>query len=87
MQLMALIDRNGAMSARDAAEILGLSRTQTGRKANDLVTRGWARATQDPDDKRVVLFDLTRAGKRALDNYQGSAAPIHSVTNMEGGNV
>lgn len=67
-KLMALIDHHGALSASEASEMMNMSRSQIGRHAHNLVGRGWARSVRDPDDKRIVLFDLTRAGKSALDN-------------------
>jgi DNA-binding MarR family transcriptional regulator len=65
---MALIDQHGALCAAEAGELLGMSRSQTSRHAHNLVSRGWARALQDPDDKRLVIYDLTRAGRNALDH-------------------
>lgn len=72
-KLMALIDQHGALSATEAGELMGLSRSQVGKQAHNLVARGWARALEDPDDKRLVIFDLTRAGKNALES-EGSDA-------------
>jgi DNA-binding MarR family transcriptional regulator len=68
MKLMALLDQQGALSASEAEELIGLSRYWIGRQGHDLVARGWARELRDPDDKRIIRFDLTRAGKHALDN-------------------
>ena len=67
-KLMELLDKQGALSASEAGEILGLSRSHMTRQGKNLVTRGWARAMQDPDDRRVILYDLTRAGRKVLDN-------------------
>lgn len=68
LKLMALLDQHGALTAAEAGEMLGLSRSQTGRKCHDLVQRGWALTRTDPDDKRLRLFALTRAGQKNLDH-------------------
>jgi DNA-binding MarR family transcriptional regulator len=87
INLMELIDKHGAISARDAADLLNLSRSQVGKKGHDLVARGWARVTVDQDDKRMKMFDLTRMGKKALDNhYGGNDERRHNtVEGVEGG--
>lgn len=86
IQLMELIDKHGALTARDAAEMMNLSRAQVGKKGHDLVARGWARAMTDPDDKRMVLFDLTRLGKKKLDDHYGGndERRHHTVAGVEG---
>lgn len=83
IKLMALIDQHGAISASEAGELLGLSRSHVGRQAHNLVGRGWAREIKDPDDKRVIMFDLTRAGKKALDGGN-SERRHHAVARVAG---
>jgi DNA-binding MarR family transcriptional regulator len=78
---MALLDEYGTLTATEAADLLGMSRPHLSRQCRNLVDRGWARATQDPDDKRWIIYDLTRAGKKALDGAEDERRH-HAVAGM-----
>jgi len=60
-----------------------ISRPSTTRVVDRLVARGWLRRTGDPDDRRVVLVELTPEGRRT----HGRAARRHldGIARLVGG--
>jgi DNA-binding MarR family transcriptional regulator len=57
----------------DLARMVVISRPSTTRVVDRLVERGWLRRWHDDDDRRVVMVELTDAGRHA----QSRAARLH----------
>lgn len=64
-------DRRMRMS--ELANLLGSAKSRLSHQAARMEAEGYVRRVQDPDDKRGVIAELTRAGKRVLK----AAAPTH----------
>lgn len=67
-----IIDDRGEVAIGAVAEELALGMSTASRLIDDLVQRGWVMRSESPDDRRVRLLRLTRAGaafiQRASDD-------------------
>jgi DNA-binding MarR family transcriptional regulator len=64
-QVMGVID-HGPRTVASVARTMGLRRQSVQRTADLLVADGVAAYSENPDDKRAKLLDLTPAGRRSL---------------------
>ena len=59
-QLLDLLERHEELSLGLIADLLGMSRSQASRLANDLVKDGLVARRDSADDLRFVLFSLAK---------------------------
>ncbi len=64
---LARTDADGEASVKLVAEELGVSVPSASRAVDDLVKRGLASRTEDPEDRRVRRVALTAAGRKLGD--------------------
>ena len=57
----------------ELAERHSVSLPTMSRSVTALVERGWVRRTRDPTDRRMVLIELTPAGRAVLDRMRSEA--------------
>jgi DNA-binding MarR family transcriptional regulator len=73
--LLTLLAREPS-TASQLARWQGVSRPTMSNSIGALIRRGWARRTPSPEDRRVVVVDVTPSG-RALVERVGRAARRH----------
>jgi DNA-binding MarR family transcriptional regulator len=66
-KVLLKLDRHGAMTAGELADVLNLSTGATTNRLDGLEEAGFISRTRDPDDRRSVLIDITTAGREVLD--------------------
>ena len=74
-KVLLKLDRHGAMTAGELADVLSLSSGATTNRLDGLEEAGYLTRTRDPEDRRSVLVDVTPAGRDLLDRVveaQGS---------------
>jgi DNA-binding MarR family transcriptional regulator len=71
--LLQLREAAVAVRMADLADTLLVSRASTTRLVDRLVERGWVQRWSDEGDRRVVLVELTKAGRAA----QARGARVH----------
>ena len=74
-KVLLKLDRHGAMTAGELADVLSLSSGATTNRLDGLEEAGYLTRTRDPEDRRSVLVDVTDAGRDVLERIveaQGS---------------
>ena len=66
-KVLLKLDRHGAMTAGELADVLSLSSGATTNRLDGLEEAGYLTRTRDPEDRRSVLVDVTPAGRALLD--------------------
>ena len=66
-KVLLKLDRHGAMTAGELADVLSLSSGATTNRLDGLEEAGYLTRTRDPEDRRSVLVDVTPAGRDLLD--------------------
>lgn len=61
--------RRGPLPMSEAAESFSISKQQMTRFADEMEARGLVQKRLSPDDRRVIILSLTRAGEQALDTH------------------
>ena len=64
--LLQVLDRRGEVSQGDLGDVLALDSSTLTRTLQPLASRSWIRS-RTGDDKRVVYWSITAAGKRTLE--------------------
>jgi DNA-binding MarR family transcriptional regulator len=79
-QAVSILDLDGAMTAGELAERIGLTSGATTRLVDRLVRAGHARRTTDPDDRRRVLVEPAASPPDGLDAVLADVrAPVAAV--------
>ena len=68
---LALLERAGPLRMGNIADSLGRALSATTTVIDRLVDREFVARGSDPNDRRVVICELTAAGREALDGYWG----------------
>ena len=74
-KVLLKLDRHGAMTAGELADVLSLSSGATTNRLDGLEEAGYLTRTRDPEDRRSVLVDVTASGRDVLERIveaQGS---------------
>lgn len=79
--LMKLSEQPRTLS--DLATLIGVSPPTMSNSISALVQRGWVRRAAPARDRRVVIVEVTAAGRAALDRV-GRAAEAHIAEALEG---
>ena len=66
-KVLLKLDRHGAITAGELADVLSLSSGATTNRLDGLEEAGYLTRTRDPEDRRSVLVDVTPAGRDLLD--------------------
>ena len=66
-KVLLKLDRHGAMTAGELADVLSLSSGATTNRLDGLEEAGYLTRTRDPEDRRSVLVDVTAAGRDVLE--------------------
>jgi DNA-binding MarR family transcriptional regulator len=66
-RLLAAVDQHGASSQADLGRVTGIDRSDVVAAINDLVDRGFAKRSPDPDDRRRNVITITRRGMSFLE--------------------
>jgi DNA-binding MarR family transcriptional regulator len=66
-KVLLKLDRHGAMTAGELADVLNLSTGATTNRLDGLEEAGHVTRTRDPGDRRSVLVDVTETGRAVLD--------------------
>jgi len=74
--LLRLIDRRGALSMSDLANSLGITMSGCTAQVDRVVAAGWVERRRSPTDRRVVLVDVSPAGKQMLAQIRETRARI-----------
>ncbi len=69
---MQLMNRVPGCRVADIAEALSITVGGSSKLVDRIEQAGWCGRTPNPDDARSSLLHLTRAGRRLLENAQGS---------------
>jgi DNA-binding MarR family transcriptional regulator len=64
--LLAVSRSDYCLSISDLARVLKQSRQATHRMAVELARAGWLELLPNPDDRRIIQLELTRAGKSVI---------------------
>jgi DNA-binding MarR family transcriptional regulator len=80
LQIIALlVAHRTSLSVGAIATLLDISSPHVSRVADKLVTRGLLKRVADKDDRRLALFEPTKAGRaldmRVRDHYAAATAP------------
>lgn len=74
--LLRLLDRRGAISMSEMANSLGITMSGCTALVDHAVETGWVERQRDPNDRRVVLVDVSAAGKLMLARIRETRASI-----------
>lgn len=74
--LLRLLDRRGAISMSEMANSLGITMSGCTALVDHAVEAGWVERQRDPNDRRVVLVDVSAAGKLMLARIRETRASI-----------
>lgn len=74
--LLSFVDDNGAMTQRELADVLHVSRVSTGTIIDGLESRSLVRRTADPADRRVWLITLTDQGAQLVKSFRAVDAGL-----------
>jgi len=74
--LLRLLDRRGAISMSDMADSLGITMSGCTALVDRAVSAGWVARQRDLNDRRVVLVDVSPAGKQMLTQIRETRARI-----------
>jgi DNA-binding MarR family transcriptional regulator len=66
-KVLLKLDRHGAMTAGELADVLSLSSGAMTNRLDGLEEAGFLTRTRDPEDRRSVLVDVTPAGRELLE--------------------
>ena len=66
LNIMYTLQRNGEMTMSRLADVLGVSLSSATGLVDRIEERGYIERTRVPEDRRVVLVDVTEAGTRML---------------------
>lgn len=69
VKTLLLLDGAGPSRMGNIAGSLGIAVSATTTVVDRLVDRGLVKRLSDPNDRRVVICDLTEAGHEAADNF------------------
>jgi DNA-binding MarR family transcriptional regulator len=67
LELLALLAAEGATTAGDLSELLGVTPPAITRMVNGLEIDGFVRKSTGPIDRRIVIVHLTAAGRRVME--------------------
>lgn len=76
--LLAFVEESGPLTQTRLAQRLGLGRAATGSVIDSLEKRGLVERQPDPDDRRVWLVTVTRAGKDLVEQVNASDQVLRS---------
>jgi len=76
--LLAFVEESGPLTQTRLAQRLGLGRAATGSVIDALEKRGLVERQPDPDDRRVWLVTVTRAGKELVEQVNASDQVLRS---------
>jgi MarR family transcriptional regulator, transcriptional regulator for hemolysin len=76
--LLAFVEESGPLTQTRLAQRLGLGRAATGSVIDSLEKRGLVERQPDPDDRRVWLVTVTRAGKELVEQVNASDQVLRS---------
>lgn len=79
--LLKMIDTQ-PRTLTELAALQGVSLPTMSNSISTMVQRGWVKRSSPPRDRRVVIIDITPAGKSALERV-GNAAEAHLSTMLE----
>lgn len=65
--LVVLSTANGPLRNQDLAAALGVHASTFSRTADRLVSAGWVRRAENPDNRRETLIRLTPSGRKLVD--------------------
>ena len=68
--LLAMLDRHGEMAMSRVADVLDVSLSNASGLIDRLEERGLVERIRVPDDRRVVLVQLTQAGRQTLKDAE-----------------
>ena len=66
-RLLAALDQHGPSSQADVGRQTGIDRSDVVATLNELVSRGLAKRSPDPDDGRRNVVTITRRGRSTLE--------------------
>ena len=72
LELLALLAAEGATTAGDLSELLGVTPPAITRMVNGLEIDGFVRKSTGPIDRRIVIVHLTAAGRRVMERGRAS---------------
>ena len=76
---IAHMGRNGPVSVTTVADHLRLSGSFVTNEIGKLVAAGLVAKTQDPDDRRRVILEITEAGRRRFERLADVQARVNDV--------
>jgi len=76
--LLAFVEESGPLTQTRLAQRLGLGRAATGSVIDALEKRGLVERQPDPDDRRVWLVTVTRAGQELVEQVNASDQVLRS---------
>jgi DNA-binding MarR family transcriptional regulator len=68
--LLAMLDRHGQMAMSRVADVLDVSLSNASGLIDRLEERGFVERLRVPDDRRVVLVQLTQSGRQTLKDAE-----------------
>ncbi|MCY3774059.1 MAG: MarR family transcriptional regulator [Gemmatimonadetes bacterium] len=71
---LVLLDYYGPARMGTLASHLGSKLSHTSNIVDHLVGKGYLRRSSDPDDRRVVICELTKRGRKATEQFMHLAA-------------
>lgn len=66
MGTLLLLHRQESCAVSDIGEYLGITSAASSQLLNRLVEEGWVKRSEDPDDRRHKLLELTPAGREMV---------------------
>ena len=69
LRTLVLLERMGPMRMGSISTHLGRALSATTTVVDRLVEKGFVGRSSDPDDRRVVLCDLTELGRNTIDRF------------------
>ncbi|HEV7270992.1 MarR family winged helix-turn-helix transcriptional regulator [Pseudoxanthomonas sp.] len=83
LRLLAALHEQGSMSIRALTQTLNVSAQNVSVMVDGLEAQRLVQRRDDPDDRRVVLVELTKQGRivvsDGMDTHQAAAASLFSV--------
>jgi DNA-binding MarR family transcriptional regulator len=70
LHVMSMLDRHGDMPMSRLAEMIDVSLSNATGLVDRMEERGFVERVRVPDDRRVVLVRITKAGRRILDEVE-----------------
>jgi DNA-binding MarR family transcriptional regulator len=78
-RLLAALDQYGASSQADLGRNTGIDRSDVVATVNDLVDRGWAKRSPDPDDRRRNVITITRRGTSMMERLDARLGEVQDA--------